>query len=373
MTPGPTPVPDTTRLDLAEPMRHHRTDEFRALLREVVDGLRYVFQTCGDVAVLTSSGTGAMEACVAGAVPAGGTAIVLDSGKFAHRWAVLCERFGIEAVPVEVPWGTAFKGEHVAEALEEYPGAQAVFATLSESSTGVGHDIEAIGRTMRGSDALLVVDAVSGAGAMECRMDAWGIDLLAVGSQKALMLPPGLAFVAISDRAWDRIESFERPAFYFDLSAYRKAWENHDTPYTPAISLVRGLAANLRQIRQIGIETIWQRCRRLGAATRAGITALGFELVAERPADGLTAAYFPRDVDSKRFLSRLEERFGIKLAGGQGPLQGKICRISHMGAVDEVDILGTLAAMELILHEQGKTVTLGRAVGAASAVLAEPA
>lgn len=369
LTPGPTQVPPRALLALARQVRHHRTEEFRRLLAEVLEGLKYVFQTQHDVLVLTSSGTGAMEAAVSNVVPRGGKAIVLESGKFSERWRRIAEAFGIRVVRHEVPWGEAFAPDDVGRLLGDHPDAVAVYTTLSESSTGVGHDIEAIGRVVASSSALLVVDAISGAGAMECRTDDWGIDLLVVGSQKALMAPPGLAFVAVSPKAWNQIESIDRQAFYFDLVAYRKALAEPDTPYTPAISLVVALAESLREIRAEGMESRWARARRLAQATRAGLQALGMKLVAARPADSLTAAYFPEGIDGKKFLNRLEERFGVKLAGGQGPLKGKILRIAHFGTIDELDILSALAAMELVLVELGRPITLGASVAAASQVL----
>ena len=373
LTPGPTQVPEEALLSLARQVVHHRTEEFRRLLAEVLEGLRYVFQTQNDVLLLTSSGTGAMEAAVTNLVPRGGKAIVLESGKFSERWRKIAEAFGIEVIRHEVPWGEAFSAGDVGRLLEVHPDATAVYTTLSESSTGVGHDIQAIGRAVQGSGALLVVDAISGAGVMECRTDAWGIDVLVVGSQKALMAPPGLAFLAVSPAAWRRIESIGRQAFYFDLLAYRQALAAPDTPFTPAIPLVVALAVSLRRIRAEGIERIWARGKALARACRAGIEALGMRLVAARPADGLTAVYFPPGLDGKAFLERLETRFGVKLAGGQGPLRGRIFRIAHMGIVDELEILGALAAIEAVLEEMGQSVMLGSAVGAASRVLAEAA
>jgi aspartate aminotransferase-like enzyme len=370
LTPGPTQVPEDALLALARQVKHHRTDEFRRLLAEVLEGLKYAFQTQNDVLLLTSSGTGAMEAAVASVVPRGGTAIVLESGKFSERWRLICEAFAIRVIRHEVPWGEAFSPDDVARLLREHPETVAVYSTLSESSTGVGHDIEAIGQAVAATPALLVVDAISGAGAMECRTDAWGIDLLVVGSQKALMCPPGLAFLAVSPKAWRRIESIDRQAFYFDLMAYRNTLAEPDTPFTPAIPLVVALAQSLRSVRAQGIETIWARSRRLAQAARAGVEALGMRLVATRPADSLTAAYFPEGVDGKAFLKRLEERFGLKLAGGQGRLKGKILRIAHFGVIDELEILSALAAMELALVEMGQSVKLGASVAAASAVLA---
>jgi aspartate aminotransferase-like enzyme len=370
MTPGPTPVPEEARLRLARQLIHHRTDEFRRVLAEVIEGLKYVFQTKNDVLILSCSGTGAMEAAVTNVVPRGGKAIVLESGKFAERWRKIAERFGIHVVRHEVPWGEPFEAAHVARLIQEHPDAVAVYATLAETSTGVGHDIEAIGRAVAESPALLVVDGISGAGAMECRTDAWAIDVLVVGSQKGLMTPPGLAFLAVSPSAWRQIESIERQAFYFDVLAYRDNLKGPDTPYTPATGLVLALAENLRLIRAEGIERVWARTAMLGAAMRAGLEAIGLRLAARRPADVLTSAFFPEGVDGRAFLGRLESRFGIKLAGGQGPLKGKIFRVAHMGRIDELDVLAALAAIELVLVELGQTVTLGTAVTAAGRVLA---
>jgi serine---pyruvate transaminase len=371
LTPGPTEVPEAALLSMARQVTHHRTAAFRGLLAEVFSGLKHVFATENDVLVLTSSGTGAMEAAVVNLVPQGGKAIVLESGKFAERWRKICETFGIHVVRYEMPWGAGFEADELGRLLQEHPDTVAVFSTLLETSTGVGHDIEAIGRVVGPSKALLVVDGISGVGAMECRTDAWGIDVLVVGSQKALTTPPGLAFLAVSPAAWSQIESFRRPAFYFDLLAYRKALAESDTPYTPAISQVKALAESLRTIRATGIEQIWAWTSVLAKAMRAGIEALGLRLVAARPADGMTAVYFPDGLDGRALLERLETRFGIKLAGGQGPLKGRIFRMAHMGMVDELDVLSALAALELVLVEMRQDVKLGTGVAAAGRVLAE--
>ena len=364
-TPGPVEVPQAALLAMARQVRHHRTAEFRGTMREVNEGLKYAFQTANDVVVLSSSGSGGMEAAMVNLVPRGGKAMVLESGKFAERWRLIGQRLGIEVVRYELPWGEVFDAAEVDRLLEQHSDVVAVFSTLQETSTGVGHDIEAIGRVVRNSSALLVVDGISGVGAMECRTDAWGIDVLVVGAQKAMMTPPGLAFLAVSPRAWRQMESIDRPAFYFDLVAYREAAERDETPYTPAIPLIEALAESLRLIRSTGIETLWARSKRLSRAMLAGVAALGLKLVAKRPAEGVSAVYLPEDIDGKKFLARLEERFGIKLGGGQGPLKGRIFRIAQMGLVDEVDILGCLAAIELVLSEMGKSVVLGSAVAAA--------
>jgi len=373
LTPGPTQVPERSLLAMAQQVPHHRTPEFRALMAEILEGLKYVFQTQNDVVLLSCSGTGAMEAAVANLVPRGGKAIVLESGKFAERWSDIARAFGVEVIPCRVPWGEPFNPAAVAELLRQHPDTAAVFATLLETSTGVGHDIQALGAVVGPSPALFVVDGISGAGVQECRTDAWGIDCLVVGGQKALMTPPGLAFLTVSPAAWKQIESISRPVFYFDLLAYRKGLAKSETPYTPAIPLVLALAENLRLMRQQGIETIWARADTLARATRAGVEALGLRVFPRRPATGMTAVCFPPGVDGTALLARLQQRFGLKLAGGQGQLKGQIFRIAHMGIIDELDILATLAALELVLVELGQTVKLGTGVAAASAVLAAAA
>jgi len=368
MTPGPTQVPEQALLAMARQVTHHRTAEFRALFGEVVVGLKYVFQTVHDVAVLASSGTGGMEAAVVNLVPRGGKAIVLDAGVFARRWSDICRAYGIEVVRHEVPWGEAVDPKDVEQLLHKHPDAVAVFGTLMESSTGVAHDIQSIGHVVAASNALFVVDGISGAGVVECRTDEWGIDVLVVGSQKALMLPPGLAFLTASSAAWRQIETVQTRGFYFDLVLYRQKLHGDDgpeTPFTPAISLVAALAESLKLIRSEGIEKIWERAAKLSRATRAGIEALNLKVFASRPAAGLTAVHMPEGIDGAAFLKRLEQRFGVKLAGGQGQLKGKIFRLAHLGLLDEFDILGTLAAMELVLQEMGRPVTLGSAVAAA--------
>lgn len=379
MTPGPTQVPEEARLAMARQTMHHRTPEFRAIFADVLAGLQEVFQTPDDIAVLSCSGSGGMEAAVVNFVPRGGKAIVLEGGVFAQRWTHIARAFGIEVVRHEVPWGQAADPTEVAVLLEQHPDAAAVFGTLMESSTGVGHDVEAIARVVAGTPALFVVDGISGVGAMECRTRQWGIDVLVAGSQKAFMVPPGLAFVSVSDKAWQQLDRIEPQAFYFNLKYFRqklhgfKPGEGPDTPWTPAVGLVLALAESLRIIRREGIERVWRRTRLLGQATRAGITALGLEIFAARPADGMTAVRFPDDFDGGKFLKRLEQRFGVKLAGGQLQLKGQIFRIAHFGLLDELDILSTQAAIELVLLEHGYPVTLGAGVAAAGKVLAAAA
>jgi serine---pyruvate transaminase len=369
MTPGPAMVPEDVLLELARPVIHHRSNEFKQVLTEVVDGLKEVFQTQNDILILTASGTGAMEAAVVNAVPPHGKALVLDAGHFAARWINLCKAFGLTYVSLDTEWGQPVDPESVALALKQNPDTSCVFGTLSETSTGTGHPIEAIGRIVAQTPALLAIDGISGVGAMECRTDKWGVDILCVGSQKALMIPPGLAFVAVSPKAWARIDTFDSPSYYFNLKAARKKMKEFDTPYTPAHTLIQALAVALRRIKDEGIEHVWERHRRMSEACQAGVVALGLELFSARPAEGLTAFSVPEGLKDGQIRNKLSERFGISTVGGQDKLKGKIIRIGHMGYTDEIDVIGTLAALEMTLAELGFDVEPGRAVTAAQQVL----
>jgi len=371
MTPGPTQVPEEALLFLAKQVTHHRTPEFVKLFAEVLEGLKYVFQTKNDVIVLSSSGTGAMEAAVVNTIPRGGKAIVLNAGNFAERWGKICKAFGVEVIEHKVEWGQAVAPADVAKLLKQHPDTVAVLGTLMESSTGVGHDVQGIAAVVKETNAVCVIDAISGAGVMECRTDAWGVDILVVGSQKALMLPPGLSFLAVSEKAWAAMDKVQQQAFYFDLKQHRKKIKDGpDTPWTPAHTLIGALAENLKLIKAEGIDNIFARAKVLSQATRAGVEALGFEVFAQRPADGLTAIKFPEGLDGSKFTKRLEQRWGVKVAGGQGHIKGKIFRIAHMGIVDELDIVGTLAAIELVLAEMGFPVKIGAGTGAATKAMA---
>jgi aspartate aminotransferase-like enzyme len=362
-------VPEEVLLELARPVIHHRSSEAKQVMTEVIDGLKEVFQTQNDILILTASGTGAMEAAVVNAVPPGGKAIVLSAGHFGARWSGICKAFSLNAVVLETEWGLPVDPDQVASALRQHPDTMCVLGTLSETSTGTGHPVQAIGRIVAETPALFAVDGISGVGAMECRTDLWGIDLLCVGSQKALMIPPGLAFVAVSSKAWARIESFDAHSYYFNLQAARKKVKEFDTPYTPAHTLILALRTALRRIKEEGIERIWERHRRMSEACQAGVQALGLELYSARPAEGLTAFRVPEGLKEGLIRSRLSERFGISTVGGQDKLKGKIIRIGHMGYTDELDVVGTLAALELTLAELGHDVEPGQAVTAAQQVL----
>src|SRR5438552_3818531 len=372
LTPGPTPVPEETLLELAKPVFFHRSPEFKAILGEVVEDLKYVFQTKNPPLVLTASGTGGMEAAVTNCVAAGETAILLISGRWGERWRNICKAFGIKIVSVEVPYGEAVRPEQLADALRAHPDAVAVFATLSETSTGVRNDIEAFGNLVAKTPALLIVDSISGLGVMECRTDAWHIDVHVTGSQKALMLPPGLAYVAVSDKAWAKIEKNTAARnFYLDLRRYKAKIAENDTPYTPANTLIQAQRVSLKRLRAEGIENVWARHARVAAAARAGVRALGLELFAKQPADGLTAITVPAGIDGTAALGKLEKKYGLKLANGQDTLKGKIWRLAHMGYIDQFDVLAALSGLELVLLEMGYGLEPGAGVAAAQRALAE--
>jgi aspartate aminotransferase-like enzyme len=369
MTPGPAPVPEDVLLELARPVIHHRSAEAKQVITEVAAGLKEVFQTQNEVLILTASGTGAMEAAVVNTVPPGGKALILNAGHFAARWGDIAKTYGINAVMLDTEWGQPVDPARVAGALKQHPDTAAVFGTLSETSTGTGHPVEAIGKVVAQTPALFVVDGISGVGAMECRTDAWKIDVLCVGSQKALMVPPGLAFVAVSPKAWAKIDAFDAPSFYFNLKTARKKMQEFDTPFTPAHTLILALRASLKRIKAEGMENIWRRHRLMSEACQAGVQALGLELFSTRPAEGLTAFRVPEGLKDTEIRNKLVDRFGITTIGGQGKLKGQIVRIGHMGYLDEIDVVAGLAALEMVLSDLGLDIEPGCAVTAAQQVL----
>ena len=371
LTPGPTMVPPEVTAAMAGPFDHHRTAEHRAIFRQVTADLLYVFQTSGDCCILTGSGTAAMEAAIAGVASPKSKALVFDGGKFGARWAKMCKGYGIANTVHTLEWGHGPKAEHVAQHLAADPSIDTVIVTHSETSTAAVADLQAIAAvTRQHDDCLLVVDGITSVGAIPLKMDEWGVDLVVTGSQKALMTPPGLAVAAVGPRAWKRIDSFATPGMYLCLKAYRKALADADSPYTPAITLMRGLRVALELIRAEGIENVWARTARLARATRAAAGAMGLRVFAADPVDSLTALLLPEGFDERTFRKRLRAEHGIVLAGGQDQLQGKAVRISHMGYVDECDTLGAIGAMELALRSMGRPIAPGGGLAAAAVALA---
>jgi len=361
-TPGPTPVPETTLLELAKPVTYHRSAEAKAILAEMTEDLKYVFQTTQPVLTLTASGTGGMDAAISSLIAPGETVILLTAGRWGERWRGVLKAYGATIVAVEVPYGQAVSPAQLQTALAAHPEAVAVCATLSETSTGVGHDLEAFGRLVSTTNALLIVDGISGLGAMECRTDAWKVDVVVTGSQKALMLPPGLAYVSLSEKARAKLERTPVRNFYFDLRRYLKSIAESDTPFTPANTLIQAQRASLKAIRAEGIENLWARHARMAQACRAAVTAMGLKLFAEQPNNGLTVITVPEGLDGSAILKKLEKQHGFKLADGQDSLKGKIWRLSHMGYTDVFEVLGAVAALELILLESGYPLRPGAGV-----------
>jgi aspartate aminotransferase-like enzyme len=357
---------------MAKPVFYHRSAEFRQIMAEVVEDLKYLFCTKNPVLTLTSSGTGGLEAALVNCTAPGAKVICVSAGRFGERWRKLCEAFQLEAINVTAPYGQAVEPSLLTRALADHPDAAAVCSTLSETSTGVAHDIAAFGRLVAPTRALLLVDAISALGVMECRTDDWNIDICITGSQKALMLPPGLAFVSVSDKAWKAIEAVPRPrAFYFDLKKARASLATHDTPFTPAHTLIRALRLSLKRLRDEGRDNLWAYQARNAAAAQAGFRALGLTIFPSRPATGLTVAAMPPGIDSTELLQRLEKQYGLKLANGQDQLKGKILRLGHMGYIDQFDVLAALSGVELILQEMGQNVEPGAGVAAAQRVFAQ--
>ncbi len=369
-TPGPTPLHPAVQEALARAVVHHRTDEFRATFAECGKGLQRFLKTDQPALILACSGTGGMEAALVNALSPGDAMLALVAGSFGERWAAIGRAHGMEVRVLEAPWGEAVSPESVAGALRRDPAIRAVFVQHSESSTGVRHDVRGLAEVVREQpDTLLVVDAISGAGAMPLETDAWGLDVVVVGSQKALALPPGLAFLALGPRAWPRIESARAPRFYFDLRRERKAQAGGESAFTPAIAQVAALRAALASAESMGgVDALVENAGTLAACTRAAAGALGLPLVAPRDhGDALTALYPPPGLEAGAIVGRLKTEFGSTVAGGQGRLKGKIFRIAHLGYYDATDMLGLMATLEIALQRLGHQVAPGAGVAAAEA------
>jgi aspartate aminotransferase-like enzyme len=374
MTPGPTTIPERVLVKQAEQIIHHRTSEYREILGEVLKGLKYVFQTQNDVIILTSSGTGAMEAAVVNLMRKGDKALVVVGGKFGERFEKLCEIYGVEVIKLAVPWGEAVSAYEIQKILETDKDISAVFVTLCETSTGVVNDLSTIGRLVKETGAVLVVDAISALGSVEIRTDEWAVDMVIAGSQKGLMLPPGLAFISISEKAWEKIkknvkDNASLPSFYFNLSKAKEALLKTDHPFTPAVTLVVALRESLAMIKEEGLERVLARHRRLAEAMRAGIKALGLELFSKSPSDSITAINVPADIDGLALVKKLSDEYGITVAGGQDELKGKIFRIAHMGYADRFDVIAAISALEMCLVKMGADIKLGAGIKAAEEVL----
>jgi aspartate aminotransferase-like enzyme len=371
-TPGPTSVPEATLLELAKPVHHHRTGEFRAMFNELQSILQYVFQTSKTVYTITGSGTAAFETGFVNVMQPGQKVLTVTNGKFAERWSSYATTFGVEKKDLKLEYGEHATAEMIATELKAAK-YDAVCIVHSETSTATVCDLASIAKAVRAtSDTLLIVDGITSIGALPFRMDEWGVDVAITGSQKALMLPPGLGFVALSDRAWAAVDRNKNPRdFYFDIKKYRKSIEDGDTPFTPANTLIEAQRVSLKMIKDETLETIWKRTHLTAEAFRQGVKALGFELFSKTPADSVTAVKYPAGVSDKDFRGALKSKHNIHIAGGQGTMEGKIFRVNHMGYSDAYDALAVVAAIEHVMKGLGKPVNFGVGVSAAQKVLAE--
>ncbi|MEE8360247.1 MAG: alanine--glyoxylate aminotransferase family protein [Candidatus Omnitrophota bacterium] len=350
MTPGPTPVPEEIRSMMAQPLIHHRTPEYREIFKQVSNDLKTVFKTDNDCLVFASSGTGAMEASVVNTLSPGDKAIVVRGGKFGERYYELCEAYGVECIPIDIEWGTAPDPGIIKEALLKNKEVKAVFTELCETSTATVYDIKVLGEIVKNTEAILVIDAISGLGADDLETDKWGVDIAVGSSQKALMLPPGLSFCSVSPKAWDMVKDSKLPKYYYDFKKYKKSKETDDTPFTPAITLTIGLKRALEMINSAGIDNILKDCRTMADTLRSAALELGLEIFSKSPSNALTALKLPEEKDSSLLVRAIKKR-GIVVANGQGYLKGKIIRVAHMGEIKREDVERMVKVMKESLTE----------------------
>ncbi len=372
LTPGPTPLPPEVLTAQSQPIIHHRTPQFIAILKDVMENLKYVFQTQGDVLLFTSSGTGAMEASVCNLLSSGDKAICIQGGKFGERWTELCNSFQIKPIVVDVKWGRSVNPKDIKKLLEEDKSIKAVFATLCETSTGVVTDIKSLAEVTKDTNAVLVVDAISGLGVEDCQTDNWGVDVVVSGSQKGLMLPPGLAFASVSKKAWGLVEACKSPRYYFDFKQYKKAWDKQqDMPFTSAISLIIALNESLKLIKKEGLENVFKRCSLLAHAVRSASLALGLHLFADNAcvSNAITSIEVPSGVDGEKLVKMMRDDYGVTIAGGQSELKGKIFRVAHMGYINEFDIMICISCLEKVLFKLGFEFTQGAGLKAAQEII----
>jgi aspartate aminotransferase-like enzyme len=372
MTAGPTPLPPKVSQVMAEPVLYHRDPAGVALYARVLERLPAVFRTQNDVLLFASSGSGAMEAAVANLVRPGDPVIACAAGKFGERWIELADAYGARTIRYEPGWGQRLDASEIDRLLEQNPDVRVVFATLSETSTGIVHDVQAIAEVVRGREAMLAVDAVSGLGAVDLRQDEWGIDVVAAGSQKALMCPPGIALCSVSERALEHAAARPGGRYYFDFTttAKNQRQDPPNSPFTPPVTLLAALDVALGMIEDEGLDDVLARHALLAKATRAGVQAMGLDLFGDpdERANVVTAVELPDDIDGAKVPKILRDTYGITANGGQGRLKGRILRIAHTGYFGAFDIIVSLSGLEMTLTQLGHHVELGVGVGAAQQV-----
>ena len=375
LTPGPTPLlPRALHAMMASDI-HHRTQDFIKLYPQVLADLKEVYGTqSSDVLITVSSGTGGLEACVSNFFSAGDTLIICSAGKFGERWVELAKAYGLKSVVLTAEYGDVVAPERVAQALAENPDAKGVAFQASETSTGAAHDVKAIAEIVKPTAAITLVDAITGLGTMPLDIDGWGLDLVVGGSQKAFMIPPGLAFISVSPKAWAQNATATLPRFYFDLKKEKKMADKGESAWTPNVSLILALAESLKYIKALGMDKLIENAQLLASATRAAATALGLELFAPgSPSASVTAIRPPKGMDSGEIVKGFRTQFGSIIANGQGTMKGQIFRIAHLGYFDFADLFAMVAELEILLHSKGVPVVLGSGVAAVQKVYAEAA
>jgi aspartate aminotransferase-like enzyme len=371
LSPGPTPIPNEVALAMSETMIHHRTPQFNRIFEEARQGLKTLFGTRSDVLILASSGTGAMEAAVANLLSPGDKVLVINGGKFGERWLNISNAFGLDPIELKVEWGKAVDVKDVEKQLGLHPDIRSVMIQASETSTTVLHPVKEIAKLTE-NGPLFLVDGVTAVGVLPVPLDEWGIDALVTGSQKALMLPPGLAFIALSDRAWQKTKKARLPRFYFDLNLERKNQAKGSGAFTPAVSLIFGLRASLNMMAREGFDRVYARHARMARATRAAATSMGLRLLApDHPSPAATGIFLPQGLDADKILDYLRDQMGVILAEGQDQLKGKAIRIAHVGYMGAFDVITAIAALEMALRKFGAEIPFGRGVAAAQEVLME--
>jgi aspartate aminotransferase-like enzyme len=374
LTPGPTPLLPKALHAMMGSDIHHRTEDFRNLYRAVLADLKEVMGTSNDVLTLVASGTGAMEASVSNLFSPGDRVIVCVAGKFGERWAEIAKAYGLDAIVLQEEYGGAVSAQRVADTLKSQTNVRGVFVQASETSTGAAHDVRAMGEAIQKTDAIFVVDAITGLGTMPLDIDHWGLDVVIGGSQKAFMIPPGLAFLSISPKAWAFAETSKLPRYYFNVKREKKSAAGGESSWTPNTSLLLALAEALKYVKSVGMDKLVENAQMLAKATRAAVTALGLELfVPNSPGSSVTSVKPPKGMDSGVIVKEFRSRFGSIISNGQGSMKGQIFRIAHLGYFDFPDLFGVIAELEIILAAQGVPVKFGTGVAAVQNVYADVA
>ncbi len=373
LAPGPTPVPPEVMSAMAMPIIHHRSTDFIPVMESAKKGLQWLYQTKNDVLIICSTGTGGMVGAVNNFFNTGDKALVINGGKFGERWTKICKTYGLQVQEIEVEWGYSVKPEAIEAALKKDPEIKGVFVQATETSTGVNHDVEAISKIVRKRDnTIFVVDVISSLVAHDLRTDEWGIDIMIGGAQKGVMLPPGLAFVSISEKAWKMAEKSKLPRFYFDFKKEREALAKNQTNFTSAITLIIGLNESIKLLQKEGLENVFKRHALLAHATQEAVKALGLELFAkESPSNSVTAILAPKGLDGQAIYKNLKDKYGITAAGGQGKAKGRIFRIAHLGYSGIFDIITAIAGIEMVLIDMGYHIEPGAGVAKAEKVFLE--